>query len=114
MYTNPYFSPQYQQNYLPKQKIIQVNGKASVDSMQLAPDSSVLVMDTTAPLVWLCVSDGLGKVTSTPFTITEYKEKPPVDLNSIEQRLDKIEKQLEEKENAKSVNESIGTESALK
>ena len=101
MYTNPYFNQNYQQNYLPKQEVIRVNGKASVDSMQLPPTSSVLVMDTSAPLVWLCISDGLGKVTATPYVISEYKEKPPIDMQDIENRLAKIEKQLEEKSNVK-------------
>lgn len=101
MFTNPYFNQNYQQNYLPKQEIIQANGKASVESMMLAPNSSVLVMDTSAPIVWMCVSDGLGKVTATPYQISEYKEKPPVDMQDIESRLARIEKKLEEKENVK-------------
>lgn len=93
------------QNVLPQQQIIQVNGKASVDTIQLAPNSSVLVMDTSAPIVWMCVSDGVGKVTSTPYSITLYKEEPPVDLKSIEHRLIAIESamaEMEEKINVKS------------
>lgn len=98
MYNNPYnniFQPQQPQtpqaNILPQQQIIQVNGKASVDTIQLAPNSSVLVMDTSAPMVWLCVSDGVGKVTATPYDITEHKEKPLVDTASLEQRVTAVE-----------------------
>lgn len=97
MYNNPYnnfFQPQQQPqqaNVLPQQQIIQVNGKASVDTIQLAPNSSVLVMDTSAPMVWLCVSDGVGKVTATPYDITEHKETPPVDTASLEQRVTAVE-----------------------
>lgn len=98
MYNNPYnnfFQPQQSQtqqtNILPQQQIIQVNGKASVDTIQLAPNSSVLVMDTSAPMVWLCVSDGVGKVTATPYDIIEHKEKPPVDTASLEQRVTAVE-----------------------
>lgn len=96
MYNNPYQYNPYQnyfqqQNILPQQQITQVNGKASVDTIQLAPNSSILVMDTSAPIVWMCVSDGVGKVTSTPYDITIHKDAPPVDMQSIEARLAKVE-----------------------
>ena len=94
---NPY-SYGFQPNTLPQQQIIQVNGKASVDMMQLAPNSSVLVMDTSAPIVWMCVSDGLGKVTATPSDISVHKEVPPPDMNTIEQRLSAIESAIAEME----------------
>ena len=93
MFNNPYQHPT-----LPQQQIIQVNGKASVDTIQLAPNSSVLVMDTSAPIVWMCVSDGVGKVTSTPYDITIHQEKPPVDMSSVETRLANVEKALSELE----------------
>ena len=109
---NPYqiFNPYNTQSQafqptLPQQQIIQVNGKASVDTIQLAPNSSLLAMDTSAPIVWLCVSDGVGKVTSTPYDITIHKENPPVDMKSIEHRISEIEKsitEMEDKLNAKS------------
>ena len=83
-------------NMLPPQQVIQVNGKASVDTIQLAPNSSVLVMDTSAPIVWLCVSDGIGKVTATPYDIVVHKEEPPVDLKSIEKRLTDLERRIKE------------------
>ena len=75
MYSYPFFNNQ--QQILPQQQIIQVNGKASVDSIQLAPNSSILVLDTTAPIVWMCVSDGVGRVTSTPYDISVHVETMP-------------------------------------
>lgn len=92
----PYF--QNRTAALPPQQIIQVNGKASVDMIQLAPNSSVLVMDTSAPIVWLCVSDGIGKVTATPYDITEHKQEPAPDQKGIEQRLAILEKTISELE----------------
>lgn len=105
---SPY--PQYnpfiqQQNTLPQQQIVQVNGKASVDTIQLAPNSSILVMDTSAPIVWMCVSDGVGKVTATPYDISVHKEKQTSEYENIEQRIAVIEKaivEMEDKINAKS------------
>lgn len=87
-----YFAPHIQPNMLPQQQVIQVNGKSSVDTIQLAPNSSVLVMDTSAPLVWLCVSDGVGKVTSTPYDITLHMDSPPLDISGIESRLAALER----------------------
>ena len=106
MYNNPYqfnmyggmnqFPSQQRSNILPQQQIIQVNGKASVDTIQLAPNSSILVMDTSAPIVWMCVSDGVGNVTSTPYDITVHQEKPPVDVSNFEQRLVSVETAISE------------------
>ena len=105
---NPYFQQMQAQipaPALPQQQIIQVNGKASVDTIQLAPNSSILCMDTSAPIVWMCVSDGVGKVTSTPYDIIVHKDEPPVDIKSVEQRITNIENalaEMEDKINAKS------------
>lgn len=97
---NPFPSPYgyYQapnQHILPQQQILQVNGKASVDTIQLAPNSSILVMDNTAPIVWMCISDGVGKVTATPYDVFPHKDEPTV---SIEQRLTNIENTIAEME----------------
>lgn len=95
-YQNYPYQQSYQSPYVPqRQQVIQVNGKASVDTIQLAPNSSVLVMDTSAPIVWLCVSDGVGKVTSTPYDIVVHQDEPPADLTSIDTRLKKVETALE-------------------
>lgn len=100
---NPYQFGGYN-NVLPQQQVIQVNGKASVDTIQLAPNSSVLVMDTSAPIVWLCVSDGVGRVNAVPYDITVHKEQTVTESN-IEQRISALEAtiaELEDKYNAKS------------
>ena len=83
------------QHILPQQQILQVNGKASVDTIQLAPNSSLLAMDNTAPIVWMCVSDGVGKVTATPYDVIPHKDEPTI---SIDQRLTNIEKTIAEME----------------
>lgn len=91
-------------NYMRPQQIIQVNGKASVDTIQLAPNSSVLVMDTSAPLVWMCISDGVGRVTATPYDISVHQE-PQADTTPMEKRMAAVESaltRLEERLNEKS------------
>lgn len=92
---NQFFAP----NMLPAQQVIQVNGKASVEALRMAPNSSVLVMDTTAPLVWLCTTDGIGGLTATPYEITPHKEIRPEDV--LEQRLAALEQKIMEVLNGK-------------
>lgn len=115
-YQTPYmaaFSPNIQQpqqiqpapNVLPQQQVVQVNGKASVDAIRMSPNSSILLMDSTAPMVWLCVSDGLGNVTSTPYDIAVHQDLPPVDMSELEARVANIENivaKMGEKNNGKS------------
>ena len=88
--------PNYMNNIMPRQEVIKVNGKASVDTLRLAPNSSLLALDTTAPIVWLCISDGIGNVTSTPYDIVEHKQTPKVDMETIEARISRIEQSLDE------------------
>ena len=86
----PGFQPQAPAaNVLPQQQVLQANGKASIDALKMAPNSSVLIMDTTAPMVWLCTSDSLGNVTPAAYDITPHKEAPQPD--SIEARLAAVE-----------------------
>lgn len=73
--------------YAPSQQVLQANGKASIDALRLSPNSSVLIMDTTAPLVWLCVSDSLGNVKSTAYDIKLHEEQ----IIGVEQRIANLE-----------------------
>ena len=93
--------PQYQ-NVLPQQQVLKAKGKASIDTLRLAPNSSVLVLDETAPIVWLCTSDGVGMVSAQAYDITVHQDAPPVDMASIEQRITAIEQTLEGMKNGQS------------
>lgn len=85
--------PQYfnQNNYGPRYEVIQVNGEGGVDAFQMGPNSSVLLLDKTAPIVWLVQTDGAGYKVKTPYDISPHQAMPPVDMNSLEQRLSKLE-----------------------
>ena len=101
---NPYgYAPVSQQNVagsvLPQQsQIIRVNGKNGAEAFRMAPNSSILLMDENDPIVWLKTSDGAGYCTVTPYTIAPYQSAPPVDVNSLENRV----KRVEDMRNAKS------------
>ena len=82
---NPY-TYQMNQNILPPQQILQANGKASIDALRMSPNSSVLIADQTAPIVWRCISDGLGNVSAEAFDIIPHKDESQVErenMNSI-------------------------------
>lgn len=89
---NPY-------GYMPPQQIIRVNGHAGAQTLNLPPNSSALVLDETAPLVWLCKTDGAGYKSCMPFRITEYKPDPPVDVNALSARIDRLEAMISESDN---------------
>lgn len=98
------FNPfQQQQNILPPQQILQAKGKASIDMLKMSPDSSVLIADETAPIVWKCTSDSLGNVSAIPFDITPHKDqeqKAQENLANVvadlEERLKKLEAKYEQ------------------
>lgn len=84
----PYFNQNYQQNQYNQQNIqrtevIKVNGEGGAKAFQMAPNSSVLLLDETAPIVWLKTTDGAGYPAITPYSITPYKPAPPVDVNAL-------------------------------
>ena len=87
-------------NNFPRYNIIQVRGQNGAEALQMAPNSKVLLLDETDPLIWFVQTDGAGYKTVTPYSITPYQPAPPIDLNSIEQRLSVLEEIL----NAKSYN----------
>lgn len=87
-YWNP---PMMNTGNLPQYEIIQVSGENGVDAFQMGPNSSVLLADTTAPIVWLVKTDGAGYKTKVPYDITPHQATPPVNLNNIEERLTRLE-----------------------
>ena len=90
-------------NYtLPPQQILQANGKESIKALRMSPNSSVLIADSTQPIVYRCVSDGLGNVTAEAFDITRHKTEEEVQkeqtnnmLNQISERLERLENKYE-------------------
>lgn len=85
-----------QQTILPPQQVIRVKGRDGLSALRLAPNSSVLIMEEDRPVVWLCISDGLGNVTPTPYDITPHVDAPPVDVGSLDERIRSLENMLKE------------------
>lgn len=81
---------------LPKQEAIKVNGQNGALSIRMGPNSSVLALDLTDPILWVVVSDGAGYKTATPFDIFPHIQEPEPDLKTFDSRLTRMEKMLEE------------------
>lgn len=102
---NPYYQqpfnmgqPQYPQTPR-KTEIIHVNGQNGAQAFQMMPNSQALLLDDTAPLIWLAQTDGAGYKTVTPYTIAPYQPEPEIDVKSLDERLRKLEEVMN---NAKS------------
>lgn len=103
MLQNPYESRlnylQQNQNIQQFQRydIIHVNGENGARSFRMAPNSSAILLDDTAPIVWLCQSDGAGYHTVEPYAITPYKPQTTNNSTELEQRVSRLEGIINEK-----------------
>ena len=77
--------------YFQKHEIVKVNGRPGAEAFQMAPNSSVLLLDETAPIIWLKMTDGAGYPTLTPYTITPYQPEPDVDVKTLAERIERLE-----------------------
>ena len=90
---NPIYNP-YQ-----KLEIVHVNGENGAKAFQMPANSNILLLDDTAPLVWLAQTDGAGYKTVSPYKIEPYKPEPPVDMKALEDRIKKLEEMINDKSN---------------
>lgn len=94
-YYNPYTGYPNGNYYSPsnsKQEIVKVNGRNGAEAYQMMPNSSALLLDETAPIVWLVQTDGAGYKTLSAFDLTPHKEVNTSNaLKSLDDRLTKIE-----------------------
>lgn len=99
---NPYVNPYMMNQQAQKTEVIKVNGHNGAEMLSMAANSSALALDTSAPIVWFIQTDGAGYKTVTPYDIALHEEKPQASVQSLEDRI----KRLEDIVNAKSNSES--------
>ena len=93
------YVPQIQMS-APQMQVIRVKGENGADAFQMGPNSSALLLDETAPIVWFVQTDGAGYKTCTPYDITVHTPEPPIEVKmddrfaSIDSRLKKLEEAL--------------------
>ena len=101
-----------QYNYIPNSQnglqgqingsILKVSGINGVNALNLAPNTSVLALDETAPIVWLVSADGAGYKTPTPYDITPHKDQQAAMQSNFEERLTRLEQIVNEQSDIKS------------
>lgn len=85
------------------QEVVKVNGKNGVDAYQMPPNSSALLLDTTASIVWLVQTDGAGYKTNTPYDITPHTPEEEKQYKTLEERIAKLEEAINAKPNSKPI-----------
>lgn len=105
-FTN-YGLPQQNLNFQ-RQEVVRVNGENGAKAYTMPPNSSVLLLDESAPIVWLKTTDGASYPTITGYTITPIKEEVIAktektdSYSDLMERINKLEKEVEELRDAKS------------
>ena len=89
---NPYQS--YNQ-----QQIVKVNGINGAQAYQLLPNSSVLLLDETAPRLFLKQTDGAGYPNVTAYKLEPYVEEKQPDIKDLVDRITKLEETVNAKPN---------------
>lgn len=96
--TTPYpYNPTGYPYYGAKQEVTKVNGRNGAEAYALAPNSSALLLDETAPIVWLVMTDGAGYKTVTGYDITpaqSAEQKEASRFDALEQRITALEAAL--------------------
>lgn len=91
------YMPDYQRPMPQRTEVIKVNGRQGAEAFQMAPNSDVLLLDTTAPLIWLKKTDGAGYATLEPYSITPYQQEPQINVGDILTRVERLEKIINDK-----------------
>lgn len=110
-FTNPFLNPygyanQYQQipqslpgtqmSFTTPQQVVRVNGENGAKAYTLGANSSALLLDESGSMVWLVTSDGAGYKSVSAYDILPHQEAPKPDFGTLENRIQNVEKRLEE------------------
>ena len=110
-YQSQFFNPYgfMQQNQMPQvqqTQVVRVNGENGAKAYNIGANSSALLLDESGLMVWLVTSDGAGYKTVSAYDITPHQAEPKPDYGNIENRLQTVEKRLEEIMNGNARNTS--------
>ena len=77
-------------------KVPEVNGMNGANAYQIGVNSSVLLLDTNLPIVYLKQTDGGGYATVTAFDLVAHKDAETRNMEDIKSRLDRLEELINE------------------
>lgn len=103
----PWTAYQQPRQVMPQQRqgIVRVSGIESFANMQAEPNTEFLALHQNEPIMFLCQSDGVGKVTATAFDITTHKTEEQKITDKTNERITALEETVARMEvilNAKS------------
>lgn len=83
----------------PRNEIIRVHGEEGAKAYQLPPNSAILLLDDTNPILWFKSTDGAGYPQVTAYDISPHVEtrdivQPTPDYAALEERISKLERRL--------------------
>ena len=84
----------------PHYEIYKVSGEGGVNAFQMGPNSSVVLVDETAPIVWFVQTDSAGFKTKTPYDIALHVPEPSPEMKTMDDRFASIDKRLKTLEEA--------------
>lgn len=118
LYSNPYYNSGFNANQnfnmnfpYTKQQVVRVNGYGGANAYQLPPNSSVLLLDTSAPIVWLKTTDGASYATVTGYNISPIsvdnndkdKDSSLLKYQILQSRIAQLERKINEQSNITNV-----------
>lgn len=87
---NPYqFAPAQQVQQ--RTEIARVNGEAGANAYNLAPNSSILLLDEMNPIIYLKTTDSGGYPSVIAYQIAPYQKEEQTDIKSLESRIARLE-----------------------
>lgn len=98
--TAPTFQqPQSQQPQPIQSRILNVNGRVGAEKINLAPESSIFLLDSKDPVIWLVTTDSAATKTITKINATIEEENTqeaaaPVVTDKLEEKLDDVIKRI--------------------
>ena len=91
---NPNYLQQANNMHSAVNQIVKVNGRNGAEMYQMPPNSSSLLLDESAPIIWLATTDGAGYKSLTAYDIKPHEEVPVPDMRTLEERITKIEEAI--------------------
>lgn len=101
----PLYQQQVQQP--PQVKIFNVNGRTGAEAFKLGPDSSIFLLDSKDPVIWMVTTDSAATKTITRIKAVIEDEPSPVDqakefaedrLKGVNEKLDSVIGRLDDLE----------------
>ena len=83
-----------------QQHVERVHGEPGVDQYQMAPNSDVILLDETAPMIWFVQTDAAGYKTKHPYDISPHKDESEQKTIEIDDKLNAFDARLKALEEA--------------